>query len=356
MRRLAGEYEVLWVDGAFVRSLSQLDRRAWLDLFRKLRRGVGLTTVGPQLHVLRPLPVPPAGRVGRHVRLAVLRFQIRRALKRLGLDGLRVTWFSLPNVAALAGRLGERASVFFYQDRYHAFPHVDRTRLAADVRALAERCDVTMASSHALADELRELGADPVLVRHGVDLARFAGQPAVPDDIASLERPLVGYVGRIKDYLWLDMVRAVADRLDRGTVVLVGDTSIDLSALSHPRIELLGQRPAETMPAYIGSFDCCLIPFVVDGLTEAVNPIKLREYLAAGRPVVSTALPEVVPYGDVVSLADGPKEFADAVEQLLADPEADSDEARARRRARVADESWDAAADRVGQLLRRALV
>src|SRR6188474_2986069 len=71
MRRLAGEYEVLWVDGAFVRSLSQLDKRAWLDLFRKLRRGVGLTTVAPHLHVLRPLPVPPAGALGRRLRLAV---------------------------------------------------------------------------------------------------------------------------------------------------------------------------------------------------------------------------------------------------------------------------------------------
>jgi glycosyltransferase involved in cell wall biosynthesis len=355
MRRLAGEYEVLWVDGAFVRSLSQLDRRAWLDLFRKLRRGVGLETVAPHLHVLRPLPVPPAGRVGRRLRLAVLRFQIRRALKRLKLEGVRITWFSLPNVAALAGRMGERASVFFYQDRYHAFPHVDRVRLEGDVRALARHCDVTMASSAALADELRELGAEPVIVRHGVDLERFAGQPATPDDLASLERPLVGYVGRIKDYIWVDVVRAVADRLERGTVVLVGDTSIDLSALSHPRIELLGQRPADTMPAYIGSFDCCLIPFVMDGLTEAVNPIKLREYLAAGRPVVSTALPEVVPYGDVVSLAQNPEDFADAVERLLADPAADTGEARARRRARVADESWDAAAARVEQLLQRAL-
>src|SRR4029078_392343 len=126
-------------------------------------------------------------------------------------------------------------------------------------------------------------GAEPVVVRHGVDLARFERRPEVPADIASLERPLVGYVGRIKDYLWVDVVRAVADRLDQGTVVLVGDTSIDLSALSHPRIELLGHRPADTMPAYIGSFDCCLIPFVMDDLTEAVNPIKLREYLAAGR-------------------------------------------------------------------------
>ena len=351
MRRLAGRYEVLWVDGAFLRSLSKLDRRAWLGLFRKLRRGVGLRTVEPHLHVLSPLPVPPAGRMGRWLRLVALRLQIRRALRRLGLRGERLVWFSLPNVAQLAGRLGERASVFFYQDRYHEFANVDQAQLRADVSALARHCDVSIATAAALADELRALGADPVLVRHGVDLDRFAGEHEAPQDLASFERPLVGYVGRVKEYVWMDAVVAVAERLERGTLVMVGEASADVAPLRHPRIALLGERPPDSMPAYIGAFDCCLIPFIVDPLTEAVNPIKLREYLAAGRPVVSTAIPEVVPYGDVVALAEAPAEFADAVVRALGNPDSDTEEARARRRERVAGDSWDAAAARVEQLL-----
>jgi glycosyltransferase involved in cell wall biosynthesis len=310
-----------------------------------------LQTVEPHLHVLNPLPVPPAGRVGRWLRLASLRLQIRLALRRLGLRGERVVWFSLPSVAPLVGRLGERGTLFFYQDRYHEFPNVDRVQLEADIGTLARHCDVSVASAAALAEDLRALGADPVVVSHGVDIERFAGQPDAPDDLAPHERPLVGYVGRIGDHMWMEAVAAAADRLERGTVVLVGDTSADTSPLDHPRIVLLGQRPPDSMPAYIGAFDCCLIPFIIDPLTEAVNPIKLREYLAAGRPVVSTAMPEVVPYGDVVALAEDPAAFAEAVERVLADPESDTDEARARRRARVADESWDAAAARIEQLL-----
>jgi glycosyltransferase involved in cell wall biosynthesis len=350
MRRLAGRYEVLWVDGAFIRSLSQLDRRAWIGLFRKLRR-VSLRTVEPHLHVLNPLPVPPAGRFGRWLRLASLRVQIRLALRRLGLRGDRLVWFSLPNVAPLVGRLGERATIFFYQDRYHEFPNVDRVQLEADIRTLARHCDVSVASAAALAEDLRALGADPVVVRHGVEIARFAGDHDVPEDITTLERPLVGYVGRVGDHMWMDAVVAVADRLERGTVVLVGETSTDVSALRHPRIEMLGHRPPESMPAYVGAFDCCLIPFIVDPLTEAVNPIKLREYLAAGRPVAATALPEVLPYGDVIAVADDPAQFADAVTAILDDSECDTPEAQARRRARVADETWDAAAARIEQLL-----
>jgi glycosyltransferase involved in cell wall biosynthesis len=350
MRRLAGRYEVLWVDGAFIRSLSKLDRRAWLGLFRKLRR-VSLRTVEPHLHVLNPLPVPPAGRVGRWLRLASLRLQIRLALRRLGLTGERLLWFSLPNVAPLAGRLGERASLFYYQDRYHEFPNVDRAQLEADVRALARQCDVSVASAAALADDLRALGADPVLVPHGVDVARFAGEHDVPDDVAAFERPLVGYVGRVGDHMWMEAVVAAADRLDRGTIVLVGEASTDVSVLRHPRIKLLGHRPPESMPAYVNAFDCCLIPFIIDPLTEAVNPIKLREYLAAGRPVAATAMREVLPYGDVVSVAADPAQFAEAVTAILDEPGSDTAEARARRRGRVANESWDAAAERVEQVL-----
>lgn len=354
MRRFAGDYEVLWLEGAFVRSLSKLDRRAWLGLFRKLRR-VSLQTVEPHLHVLNPLPVPPAGRLGRWLRLASLRLQVRVALRRLGLTGERLVWFSLPTVAPLAGRLGERASVFYYQDRYHEFPNVDRAQLETDIRALAQHCDVCVASAAALADDLRALGADPVVVPHGVDVERFAGEHEVPEDLATFERPLVGYVGRVGDHMWMEAVVAAANRLERGTVVLVGEASTDVSVLRHPRIELLGHRPSASMPAYVNAFDCCLIPFIIDPLTEAVNPIKLREYLAAGRPVVSSAMREVIPYGDVASVAETPERFAEAVVAVLQDDSADTADARERRRARVAGESWDAAAGRVRELLDRAM-
>ena len=351
MRRFAGRYEVLFVEGAFIRSIAQLDRHEWRRLLRKLRRGFSLRTVEPHLHVLRPLPIPPAGKLGRLLHLVMLDLQVRFAMRWLKLTGERLSWFSLPTVAPLAGRLGERASLFYYQDRYDEFTHVDSARLRADIRALAQHCDLCVASAGALANDLRELGAEPVVVPHGVDVARFSGEPGVPRDIASLERPLVGFVGAVDDHVWTAAIVAVADRLERGTVVIVGDVNIDASTLRHPRIELIGRRPFDSVPAYVAAFDCCLIPFVANRLTEAVNPIKLREYLAAGRPVVATRLPEVEPYADVVSLADTPGEFAEAVIRSVVDAGSDADEQRARRRARVAGETWDAAAARIDERL-----
>lgn len=351
MRRFArAGYEVLFVEGAFVRSIAKLDRGAWWRIFGKLRRGIALHTPEPGLHVLRPIPLPPSGGL-RRIALPLLRLQIELALRWLRLRGERVAWFSWPLVAPMVGHLGERASVFFYQDRYHEFTDVDVDQLLADTRHLATHCDLSIASATALGDDLRAMGADPVVVSHGVDVERFEGTPSPPPDLQQLERPLVGFVGLVDDHMWLDSFAAIADRLDTGTVVIVGGTNTSLAQLEHPRIALLGYRPFATMPAYIGAFDCCLVPFRLNGLTEAVNPIKLREYLAAGRPVVSSAMPEVEAYGDVVALARTPAEFTDAVMRTLDDPGADTDEARDRRRSRVAGESWDVAAARVRELV-----
>jgi glycosyltransferase involved in cell wall biosynthesis len=250
----------------------------------------------------------------------------------------------------LRGRLGERGSLFYYQDRYEEFSKMDRPRLQRLTSALARECDATVATSAELVEDLRRLGADPVLVPHGVDLERFSAETAKPTDLAHLERPLVGYVGLLDDYLSLEAIRTVAQRLERGTVVLVGASNTDASILDHPRIVRLGFRAYDTIPGYLAAFQCCICPFRLNRLTTAVNPIKLREYLAAGRPVVSTPLPAVREYGDIVELASDPDDFATAVLRAL-DPQEDTVEARRRRRARVSGESWDAVADQIRPIL-----
>lgn len=350
MRRFAGRYEVLFVEQVPMRSLAAGDRHEWRRVLGKLRGRAGVRTVAPHLHVLRPLPVPPTGAIGRRAQLDTLRVHIAITLRRLGLTGRRISWFSLPIVAPLRGRLGERASLFYYQDRYHAFSHVDTARLKAQVAALARGCDACLTTGENLAGELRALGVDPIVVPHGVDAERFGGEHVRPPDLRGLEEPLIGYVGIVDDFVSFDRLWAVADRLEEGTVVLVGPVNTDVTALEHPRIRLLGPKPYESIPGYLTAFACCLVPFELNELTVAINPIKLREYLAAGRPVVSTSLPEVAPYADVVALAERPEELAEAVVESLR-PGNDDEESRRRRRERVAAESWDRVAEGIERTL-----
>ena len=350
LRRLVRDYDVLFVESVPMRSVALGGRYEWRRVQARLGAGRALRTVLPGLHVMRPFPVPPAGRAGRGLQLASLWLEIALAKRRLRLEGDVLTWFSLPNAAPLLRRLKAKASIFYYQDRYDAFSHVDADRLRAEIVALARGCDVTVCSAQVLADDIREMGATPIVIRHGVDVDHFRVVGEEPVELRALEHPLVGCVGLIDDHLSIEAIRAVADRLEHGTVVLIGRTNIDPRPLEHPRIALLGQRPYERLPAYVSSLTCCLVPFALNRLTLAVNPIKLREYLAAGRPVVSTPLPEVLPYRDVVELAVAPSEFADAVQRTLA-PGYDDEAARRRRRDRVSGESWDVVAERLREVL-----
>ncbi|MEA2212392.1 MAG: hypothetical protein QOF83_2340 [Solirubrobacteraceae bacterium] len=352
MRRFAGEFEVLFVEGMPMRGLASVDRMELRRAWRKLRAGVRIRTPEPHLHVVSVPPIPPAGRLGRVAQLAAVRGQIVRARRRLGLDGPAISWFSVPVAAPLRSRVGDRGSLFFYQDRYDQFTGVDGPLLRSLTADLAAHCEVSVATSAELAADLRRFGAEPLLVGHGVDVLRFAGDPPAPRDLADLERPLIGYVGILDDYLSLATIRAIADELDHGTVVLVGGVNTDVTVLQHPRIARLGFRPYATIPAYLAAFRVCISPFQINELTRAVNPIKLREYLAAGRPAVSTPMPAVLEYADVISLAESPGEFAAAVIRLL-DAEHDTEAARARRRDRVRAESWDAVADRIRPSLLR---
>ncbi len=338
-----------------MRTFAGADRTELGRVLAKLRRSVGVRTVAPGLHVLRPLPVPPGGPIGRRVQTAVLREHVRHTKRQLRLAEPTVSWFSLPVAAPLRGRLGDRGSLLYYQDRYDAFTHVDAPYLRRCLADLADGCDVSIATAVDLAHDLQALGAEPHVVPHGVDAEQFAGVwSAVPPDLAGLERPLVGYVGLVDDYLAFDHLLAVANRLSQGSLVVVGGVNTDVSALRHERIHMLGRRDFASIPSYVAAFDVCLIPFRITRLTMGVNPIKLREYLAAGRPVVSTPMPEVLPYADVVAIADGAETFAEATLRLLA-PGADDERVREARRARVRSEGWDAIATRISPLLEEAI-
>lgn len=356
MRRLARSWDVLFVEGVPMRSVALGDRAEARRLLQKARPQRLLRTVEPGLHVLRALPIPPSGRGGRRLQLRALEAQILRARRKTGMRGPVVSWFSLPTVAGLRGRFGERGSLFYYQDRYDRFSHVDAAFVRRCVAELARGCEASIATGAELAGDLKALGADPITVPHGVEIARFAQEGlSEPLDLRDLERPLVGYTGLIDDYLSFDHLLAVADRLERGTIVLVGRANTDVrSLMAHPRIRLLGRRPYEEMPTYLAAFSCCLVPFDGSELSRGVNPIKLREYLAAGRPTVSTPVPAVMPYEGVIEIADGAGAFADAVQASLEAPN-DTTEARERRRARVANEDWDGVVDRIEPVLRRLL-
>jgi len=149
----------------------------------------------------------------------------------------------------------------------------------------------------------------------------------------------------------LDLLAEVARLRPDWHIVLIGDSTVDLGPYRGiANMHFLGRRPYADLPAYCKAFDVGLIPFKINELTRAVNPIKMKEYLAAGLPVVSTPLPEVRLYSHLVELAEDAQAFAAAVESCLAR----GAEARGERSRAMASETWPEKVNLIGTRLERA--
>jgi glycosyltransferase involved in cell wall biosynthesis len=191
------------------------------------------------------------------------------------------------------------------------------------------------------------------LVPHGVDVDHFAKatDPAtrVPDDVADLPHPILGFFGLIQEWVDLELLAEVARLRPDGSIVLIGQARTDRKPRDMPKnVHFLGQRPYETLPAYCRAFDVGLIPFRINELTLNVNPIKLREYLAAGLPVVSTPLPEVAVYRPLVDIAEDAEAFVAACDRAVA---ADDSESIERRRDAMRKETWAAKVEHLSKLV-----
>lgn len=361
MRRLAQRNRILWIN-----SLGNRAPRATAHdlkrIFDKLQRFAGgLDEVEPNIHVLSPLAVPSYGSLLiRRINEALLGVTVRAAMRRLSFRRPLLYTF-VPASAWIAGALGCDRVIYHCVDEFSAFDGAGEeiARLEAE---LIQRSDLVIACSQPLADKKARLNPHTVLVRHGVEHAHFARalDPALPlpDEARPLPRPIIGFHGLIAEWIDLTSIARVAEAFPQGSVVLVGDVHnaaadgiARLRALDN--VHFLGRRPYDELPAWCKAFDVALLPFLPSPLTESANPLKLREYLAAGLPVVATDLPEAaVLKGKGVVLAHGPAGFVDGVRTALARSAASGEERR-ERSARMAEESWDRKVEEIeDQLLR----
>ena len=342
--RLAEHNRVLYVESPGLRSPNLLHKADLLKIAGRLRGWMRCAVSGPErmapnLYVVSPIIVPFRGRscterlndilLRRACAGAALRLHFRRP----------ILWTFLPTSFCLVGCLNEAAVVYHCTDDYAGNPGVDASWIEGEERRLAGAADLCLATSHPLAARLRAMGAKVACVPNVAETHRFAQPPLrIPADLASLPRPIVGYVGNIAAYMTdLELLAGIAESRPEWSLVLVGpvgtgDPSTRLSALRrYGNVSLLGPRRYEEIPNYVHGFDVCLIPFRRNRVTDGAIPLKTFEYLAAGKPVVCTPLAALraEPLGDVLCYAEGTEEFVRAIELCLADSGGDS---TARRR------------------------
>lgn len=348
MTRIARDRTVLLVNSIAMRMPTpgrspQFARR----LIRKARsmvKGVRRPLdTSPRFHVLSCVIVPFYGSpIARRVNSALVRAQVRAVCRWLGIRE-PVIMVTIPTAWEVVAPMKRRALVFNHSDKHSAFGEVAKDFIESlEAELLANSDAVVYVSRSLMRDDAPATGSRAHFLDHGVDLEHFRARPASehPDDLARIPAPRIGFFGGIDDYVVdLELLAKVARRFPKASLVLIGDATCALPELeSLPNVHLLGPRPYAEIPRYGSAFDVALMPWLQNDWIEACNPIKVKEYLALGLPVVTTWYPEVVRYEAVLSTARSHEEFLDAVERVLdgrrpATPE--------ECRASVLDASWD---------------
>jgi hypothetical protein len=346
MRILARDNRVLWVNALGIRT-PKANANDAQRIVKKLRDAArGITEPEPNLHVLAPLYVPAAygSEAMRALNRIFVRQQVLFAMRRLGMRR-PLTWAFLPSAAWVAGTLGEEAVIYHVVDEFSAFSDASEHVQELE-RRLLRRADLVIASAERLVESKRRENPRTVLVRHGVDFAHFsrALDPAleVPADLAALPTPVIGFFGLVADWIDLELVREVADAFPRASVALLGKVTTSLAPLEGARnVHLLGRKPYAELPAYCKGFTVALTPFRRNELALNANPLKAREYVAAGLPNVCTDLPELRATPGC-TVAPDRRAFVEAVGRALQDggPRRDRSEL-------VRSEGWEAKVEEI---------
>lgn len=353
MRVLSRENRILWIN-AIANRMPTTSTKDVSRIYKKLKSfAEPIREVEPNIFVMNPLAVPAYGSkavVSLNRRFLVS--QVRSAMKKLGFkDPLNMVFN--PAAGMIAGKLGEREMIYYCVDEYTAFTGVS-SGLKEIEDDLFRRAKAVIVSAEKLLETKKHFNPNTFLIRHGTDWKHFRTaldvDTIVPIEIADLPKPIIGFHGLLADWVDFELIRKVAKHFSGGSVVLIGKTTFDaeekvkiLDGVAN--IHQLGRKPYADLPAYCKGFDVALNPFVLNELTLATNPLKVREYLAAGLPVVCTDIPEV----RVIENCLIGKDHGDFIRQI--ETALESPKPRAQVSDSIRHESWDAKIEELRDIL-----
>ena len=352
MRHLSDSRKILWVNSIGLRkprlNIADCGRALQKLTSRNERRHRDPTIPGPGFTVLSPKTIPaPATRLARFIAAALLQNQILRAMKKTGLHK-PILWMSLPTASDLVGKLGEKGAVYYCGDDFSALAGVDHLTVATREGELQHKADLIIAASERLAE--RFPAPKTRLLTHGVDYQLFSSSAPRACDLPDDGKPIAGFYGSISEWLDLALLEQVVKRMPHWNFVLIGKAVVDTSALSClPNVHLLGPRQHHELPRYSQHWNASLLPFRDNAQIRACNPLKLSEYLAAGKPVVSTPFPALNPFRSLISVADSVDSMVEALEASVS--LAGDDRFQTQSRSLVSSESWQSRAALVGRWL-----
>jgi glycosyltransferase involved in cell wall biosynthesis len=360
VRRLLPRHRVTWVNTIGTRAPAlnlATASRAWGKL-RQWRGGKTARTDHPaNLRVVSPFMWPWfRTRMDRWLNQKLLLRALRPLVGQSGAPSPHdhgsshepvVAITTIPIAADLVGALEVDAWIYYCVDDFSAWPGLDQQAMKEMERVLVDRCDAIIAASENLVERMASFGRQAELLTHGVDLAAWISEiePSArpPAEIAESPSPRIVFWGVVDRRMNGDWLLRLADDLQHGSILLVGpQDEPHLEWLSHPRITRLPPMEYRQLPQLARLADVLVMPYADLPVTRAMQPLKLKEYLATGKPVVVSDLPAVREWSDSLDVARSAEEFSALVRQRVAS--GSPLEQRVARR-RLERENWDAKAE-----------
>jgi glycosyltransferase involved in cell wall biosynthesis len=352
----------------FVNSISMgLPALAHKDLLPRIKRKLGsYSKLARQteegITVVSPASLPFFGTAAaRKVNRRLLRAQIGKLARSRGLTK-PILWIAIPTAAEMIGEFDEAAVVYQVSDKYDANT-MDHATDPALIRRLHEHAidaaDLVFYSGRKLFNEATRGCERSHLLEQGVDYEHWRrvseGTVAIAPEVANIPRPRIGYFGAIEPWLVdQELIKRAARERPEWHWIFIGNKSRGLEIEDLPNTHFLPPVAYAELPTFAAGFDVCVLPWETEqSFTSYGSAIKVREYLATGKPVVIAPLPEYEPMGDVLRIARSRDQFLLLVEEALS--ESDS-EAASRRQAAVASGTWDARAAFAGNLIEKILL
>lgn len=366
MSRIAETSRVLYVDQP---------RSLFYGLKQRDPQGAGqwsgppLQEVRPNLWVFHPptsflplggIPFPLA----KHVLLhngRQLAAQVNAAAEEIGLRN-PVLWSFSPLHAGAVGHVPHMLHVYDIADDWvnYVKRRSGRQLVQWAEEYLCKNADLVLPSTENIQKKWLPFNTNSHVVPHAADYPHFAKAAApetvVPDEIARLARPVIGSVGVIDpDRFDVELIEYLSAARPQWSIVLVGPprADMDLGRIQKlPNVYLTGNKAIADLPNYLKGMDVCLVPYKLNEATKNIYPLKLQEYLATGKPVVSSAMPSIVPFEGAVRIARTREAWVEQIEAALRE---DGDAARAARQAIARENSWEHRAAEKWALIESAL-
>jgi glycosyltransferase involved in cell wall biosynthesis len=258
-----------------------------------------------------------------------------------------MVWVACPAACEVALKMKKVKLVYQRTDRFEEYPNIDTNIIRTYDRKMKTAADLTVFVNKKLFDSESVQCKKAIYIDHGVDFVFFSSaedKKDIPEEMRDIKRPIIGFFGGIDDHTFdIGLIEKVVNLLPEMSFVFIGKASSDCSKLmSKKNVWMLGQKPYEQIPHYGKYFDVAIMPWQQNRWIEACNPIKLKEYLALGKPIVSTPFSELYKYRDVVYEAKTPREFAEYIKKAIIE---DSPARIAARCEKVEHVSWESKAD-----------